>query len=204
MHDESWDGATVQPVPESARLVRQLRTMGSDVAGLTELVREIQRLVPDLVGVSLTLPEENLTVTFVENGSAAARMDALQLLREEPGTGVGSSLSLAVLDGPGAALDLYADSRGAFDGRVAALTALCGASTATVADSDLEFGTRLRAALAPIQVADSDDIDLAVGLLGDELGLAGRDAEAVLHDTARRSGVSVVHLARYIIERVLP
>jgi hypothetical protein len=205
----------VEPVLESARLVRQLDAMGSAFPGVTALVRDIQRLVPDLVGVSLTLLEENLTVTFVEPGSPAARLDALQLLRRSPSdascepipppglqAGIGSSLSLAITDGNGAALDLYAASPNAFEGRTAALVTLCRASAdATFTDTDLGFETRLRAAVAPVQVAESDDISLAVGLLAARLDLDSRDVDSMLRDTARRTGLRLVHLARYVIDR---
>jgi hypothetical protein len=208
----------VEPVLESAQLVRQLEAMGSDLPGLRTLVDGIQRLVPDLVGVSLTLLEENLTVTFVEPGSVAARLDALHLLHRPPPhssgstvvdrleaeSGVGSSLSLAIVDGHSAALDLYATSQDAFEGRVGALVALCSASAGTtVADTDLSFESRLRAAVAPVQVAESDDISLAVGLLAAHLDLDSREVDTMLADAARRSGLRLVHLARYVIDRIL-
>src|SRR3954471_20458429 len=74
-------GATVEPVPESARIVQQLRAIGSELSGLADLVLDIQRLVPDLTGLSLTLLEEDLTVTFVRTGSPVARLDSLHLLQ---------------------------------------------------------------------------------------------------------------------------
>ena len=222
MHHESWDGArvTVEPVLESARLVRQLEAMGSELRGLTTLVGDIQRLVPDLVGVSLTLLEENLTVTFVEPGSDAARLDALHLLAREhtpdglpepvdpfgPQAGVCSTLSVARTDGHGAALDLYATTPDAFDGHKDELVALCsgtGTATTTTTDTDLGFETRLRAAVAPVQVAESDEISLAIGLLAAQLELDSSDVDVMLRETAARSGLRLVHLARYVIERSL-
>jgi hypothetical protein len=210
----------VEPVLESARLVRQLEAMGSELPGLTTLVGDIQRLVPDLVGVSLTLVEENLTVTFVEPGSDAARLDALHLLSRRnapdglpepddpfgPQAGVCSTLSLALADGHGAALDLYATTPDAFEGRTDELVALCSATattTSTAADTDLGFETRLRAAVAPVQVAESDDISLAIGLLAAQLELDSCDVDSMLRETAARAGLRLVHLARYVIDRSL-
>src|SRR4051794_16211991 len=75
------NGATVEPVPESARIVQQLRAIGSELSGLADLVHDIQRLGPARVGLSLPRLGGDLPVTFVGTGSRVARLASLHLLQ---------------------------------------------------------------------------------------------------------------------------
>ena len=120
--------------------------------------------------------------------------------------GIQSTLSLPVRDdGTSASVNLYATQPNAFDAELERIADLCGATVAeAMRNADLSFSTRLRAAAAPIVMAERDDVDLAIGLLAGILGIDVQTAEERLRTSAARAGISVVQLARVVKEGGVP
>lgn len=122
--------------------------------------------------------------------------------RGESMFGIESTLSLPIRDdGVTGCVNLYAVEPDAFDAHVEPLAALCGASAPdAVRNADLSFSTRLRAAAAPLQLAEQDVLDLAIGWLSAQLECDVETAEQRLRQAAARADVSVPHLARIVNE----
>jgi len=76
----------VEPVPETEQALAQLSSHSpDDVAGaLRGQISRAQKIVPELVGVSLASTTEGLTFTFVASSEMVASLDALQYLDGGP------------------------------------------------------------------------------------------------------------------------
>jgi len=75
----------MRPVPETARVIAQLRRSGQDLPNLEELARRVEQIVPQCVGLSLSYLAEPMTFTLVSSSSPVAELDALQYLAGGPG-----------------------------------------------------------------------------------------------------------------------
>ncbi len=97
-------------------------------------------------------------------------------------------------------VNLYAASRRAFGGHLEQLAEIFGAwAPGAVANADLSFATRTEAQAAP-QRAREYVIDVATGIVAAELGLEVDAAEARLRAAASRTGVSLLRVAREIVD----
>jgi hypothetical protein len=118
--------------------------------------------------------------------------------------GITSTLSIPIRDDAGAVtacLNLYARDSNAFDGHIEQLADLSGGDPAsTVRNADLSFNTRLLAAVAPVRLAERDEVDLAVGWLSGRLECDVETAERRLREAAVRANISVPHLAQIVNE----
>jgi GAF domain-containing protein len=115
---------------------------------------------------------------------------------------VRSTLTLPIVRGRDVVgtVDLYGASRRAFVGQHDELARIFGAWAAgAVANADLPFATRDDARAAPGLVRRLVVVEVAVGILAEQLGLGVDAAEARLHEAATRGRVSVVELAREIV-----
>ena len=200
----------MEPVPETTQALALLLGYGDELdAELHELSVAVLRVVPDCVGMSLSLLREGLTFTLVVSDSEVARLDALQYLAggpeagavtaEESVTAVRSTLSLPITDGTDvvASLNLYASTVDAFDGRTAELArAVGGLESGIVANADLSFSTRLSAAATPVRLEDEGIVERVADLLARRLGTDVDVAAARLREAAARAGINVVQLAR--------
>lgn len=76
----------MEPLPETVAAVQRLAEYGdTDIAvELFRIGREVQEVVPEVVGVSLTLPADEFTFTLVATSEEAQQMDAAQYLDEGP------------------------------------------------------------------------------------------------------------------------
>ena len=77
---------TVEPIPETLEALKELTKYG-DTEVATELHtmgRRVQKLVPEIVGLSLTLLEDGLTFTLVSSNEHIAGLDAVQYLDGGP------------------------------------------------------------------------------------------------------------------------
>ncbi len=76
----------MEPLPETQAALSDLSwAEPSAVAGeLREQVERAKKIVPELVGVSVTLLRENLTFTFVASSETIALLDAMQYLDGGP------------------------------------------------------------------------------------------------------------------------
>jgi hypothetical protein len=76
----------VEPLPETREALRALGRHGDQyIAGdFWQLSREVERLVPAIVGLSLSFVEEGLTFTMVATGGAVAELDGVQYLDGGP------------------------------------------------------------------------------------------------------------------------
>jgi len=115
---------------------------------------------------------------------------------------VHSTLTLPVViqDHVVGTINLYAASSRAFVGHHDALADVFGAWAAgAVANADLSFATRKEAQAAPQQVQEEQLIDMATGIVAAQLGVDVDTAWVHLHDAAVRAGVTLVQLARNIV-----
>lgn len=76
----------MEPLPETVAAVQRLAEYGdTDIAvELFRIGREVQEVVPEVVGVSLTLPADEFTFTLVATSEEVQQMDAAQYLDEGP------------------------------------------------------------------------------------------------------------------------
>ncbi len=116
---------------------------------------------------------------------------------------VRSTLTLPVLsdDRVRCTVNLYAASARAFVGFHDQLAEVFGAwAHGAVANADLSFTTRKQAQAAPRRVRDQQVIDTATGITAALLGVDVEAAIAAMRDSAHRAGVSLLELARDILD----
>lgn len=198
-----------------------------DVEGLLRVIEGwAVRAVPDCVALSVTLLDEDLTFTLVdeeatrvrggaaspgtasgsERGQAFALDEAgwADMARERAFSGIASTVSLPVVEHGRAVLniDLYASTAHAFHDRVDGLVEALGAWQAgAVTNADLSFETLRRAELAPALLREQRAVDVAVGLVAARTAVTTHDAATLLDEAAEQAGVTRVQAAR--VARVL-
>lgn len=218
----------MKPLPETNAALNEY--MGaSDTAELTQLMRlgrQAKYMVPELVGLSLTVLEEDLTFTLVAAdpwpsavldpatkaapppsetvGYAADVLDEQRwrvLATAGANHGVASSLTMPVLDGDRAVVgvDLYASTPDAFEGHHEELAQAFGASrTGIVSNADLSFASRLRALEAPGRLQDQNDVEVCMGHLAATHDLDLEEARRLILHVAARAGVTPGQAARVL------
>lgn len=98
-------------------------------------------------------------------------------------------------------VNLYAASGRAFDGLHDELADIFGAwASGAVANADLSFMTRREARLTAQRMRDRAVIDTAIGITSVERGIDVDEAESHLRRAAARAGVSLVDLARAVVD----
>lgn len=191
-----------------------------DVEGLLRVIEGwAVRAVPDCVALSVTLLDEDLTFTLVDEEATQARdgsedvssgdrarEDAYALdeagwadmARERAFAGIASTVSLPVVEHGRAVLniDLYASTAHAFRDRVDGLVEALGAWQAgAVTNADLSFETLRRAELAPALLREQRLVDVAVGLVAARMAVTTRDAAVLLDVAAEQAGVTRIQAA---------
>jgi GAF domain-containing protein len=146
----------------------------------------------------------------VAMGGPPMDLDVTDLLDEDRWTafaltsaakGVRSTLSLPVERNHRVVggINLYAADPAAFRGRHEALAASLGASAqGAVANADLGFTTRALAVETPTLLAESRQVDLAVGRAAARDGVDIDTARTRLGEAAARAGVSMVEAAEVL------
>ena len=185
------------------------------------------RIVPECVGLSLTLHDDELTFTLVgsprrvaatidsradlpatdpPNGADDEPLDEerwADAARDRAARGVASSLSLPMLQDGRVVGDvhLYASSAQAFVGRHQALALALGASAAgAVTNADLAFESRRRAVEAPRRLRERHVVEVGVGILAAREDLELEVARTRLHDAAARAGISDPQAAQLLVD----
>jgi len=176
------------------------------------------RTVPECVALSVTLLDDDLTFTLVDDAATtlAAEEDAgtpddgtgephaldetewAEMARERAFAGILSTVSLPVVEQGRAVLtiDLYASTAHAFHDRIDGLVdALGGWQAGAVTNADLGFETLRRAEEAPERLREQRVLDVAVGVVAARLGLTTADAHDLLTRAAERAGISAVQAA---------
>jgi GAF domain-containing protein len=76
----------VEPIPETVEALRQLTRFGDETVARTllQISRGVERIVPEIVGISLSIVEENLTFTMTATTGPVAEMDGMQYLAGGP------------------------------------------------------------------------------------------------------------------------
>jgi GAF domain-containing protein len=192
-----------------------------DVEGLLRVIEGwAVRAVPDCVALSVTLLDEDLTFTLVDEEATRRRertdaptsaSDAAQerayaldeagwadMARERAFDGIASTVSLPVVERGRAVLniDLYASTAHAFRDRVDGLVDALGAWQAgAVTNADLSFETLRRAELAPALLREQRHVDVAVGLVAARMSVTTHDAAALLDEAAEQAGVTRIQAA---------
>lgn len=192
-----------------------------DVEGLLRVIEGwAMRAVPDCVALSVTLLDEDLTFTLVDEGATRPPEDAdarghasdagrdrayaldeagwADMARERAFAGIASTVSLPVVEHGRAVLniDLYASTAHAFRDRVDGLVDALGAWQAgAVTNADLSFETLRRAELAPVLLREQRLVDVAVGLVAARMAVTTHDAAVLLDDAAEGAGVTRIQAA---------
>jgi len=121
--------------------------------------------------------------------------------------GIASSLSLPIIDDGEVigGINLYASTPGAFEGHHELLAARLGATAqGAIADADLSFESRRRAALTPVRIRDRNDVDTATGLLAARHHEPTIQAAERLASAAFRAGLSQAAAARVVLGLHVP
>jgi hypothetical protein len=192
-----------------------------DVEGLLRVIEGwATRAVPDCVALSVTLLDEDLTFTLVDEqatrlpgrtdrpgaaseaaGGQAYALDEAgwaDMAREEAFGGIASTVSLPVVEHGRAVLniDLYASTAHAFRDRIEGLVDALGAwQSGAVTNADLSFETLRRAELAPALLREQRLVDVAVGLVAARMALTTDAAAALLGEAAEQAGVTRIQAA---------
>ncbi len=210
-------------LPQSKEALDEYVTLSvDDVEGLLRVIEGwAVRTVPECVALSVTLLDEDLTFTLVDDatrssaatgrsGPADASADdeapayALDehgwadMARERAFAGIASTVSLPVVQQGRAVLtiDLYASTAHAFQDRIDGLVAALGAWQAgAITNADLGFDTLRRAEEAPERLRDQRTVDVAVGLLAAREGLTTPEALDSIVRAADEAGITQVQAA---------
>jgi GAF domain-containing protein len=213
--------------PDGVDLLAELRDRGRRVQGLVPDCMGFS-LASREHGVTFTLLADAQDVAVVDalqhlsSGPCVAveeqrleptGLDLGELLDEESwrrfglasaATGVQSTLTLPVVTDHlvvVGSVDLYASSGQAFTGHHRELATLFGAwAPGAVTNADLSFTTLLEARRAPQLLKDEVTVHVAVGILVVREGLEVQVAERSLRDASARAGVSVLDLAKAVLE----
>jgi hypothetical protein len=215
----------MQLLPQSREALDEFVTLSVD--DVESLLRVIEgwavRAVPECVALSVTLLEEDLTFTLVDEAAGVDRptdgggaddpgaadgevaldeREWAEMARERAFGGIASTVSLPVVQDGRAVLtiDLYASTAHAFHGRIEGLTAALGAwQSGAVTNADLGFDTLRRAEAAPEELRRRRQVDVAVGLVAARLGITTPDAHALLRRAAESAGITEVQAARVVL-----
>jgi GAF domain-containing protein len=76
----------MEPLPETFEAIQRLSQYGDSqiAAELLRIGRQVQQVVPEVVGVSIGLPAEQFTFTLVADTSLAHEMDVMQYVDDGP------------------------------------------------------------------------------------------------------------------------
>lgn len=182
------------------------------------------RAVPECVALSVTILDEDLTFTLVdeaatrraaggegadateepEGAHALDEQEWAAMARERAFAGIASTVSLPVVEHGRAVLniDLYASTAYAFHDRIDDLVEALGAWQAgAVTNADLGFETLRRAEAAPERLREQRLVDVAVGLVAARMAVTTEAAAALLREAAERAGVAETQAAA--VARVL-
>jgi GAF domain-containing protein len=79
-------GVRVEPIPETVEALRELTRFGDETIARTLLgiSRAVEQIAPEVVGVSLSMIEENLTFTMTATTGPVAQLDGMQYLAGGP------------------------------------------------------------------------------------------------------------------------
>lgn len=123
--------------------------------------------------------------------------------RASGSSGVASTLSLPLLDGPRVvgSVNMYGAAPDTFDGRHEELADLFGAwAPGAVTNADLSLESRLRGAQAVERLEDLALVDVAVGMLAATHRTSAEDARRLLDEAAARAGVPAPAVARLLVD----
>src|SRR5437764_9254489 len=78
--------SVLEPVPETRETIEELAKYGDTEAAtaLLQMSRRVMQIVPEIVGLSLAVLDENLTFTLVASDTNIASLDAVQYLDGGP------------------------------------------------------------------------------------------------------------------------
>lgn len=210
-------------LPQSKEALDEYVTLSvEDVEGLLRVIEGwAVRSVPECVALSVTLLDEDLTFTLVDDPArtaaraaasapaAAAEPEApayaldegewADMARERAFEGIQSTVSLPVVQQGRAVLtiDLYASTAHAFHDRIDGLVSALGAWQAgAVTNADLGFETLRRAEEAPERLREQRIVDVATGLLAARTDVSTPEAHDALVRAAEDAEVSEVQAAK--------
>jgi GAF domain-containing protein len=204
-----------------AALVVQLYSMAHRVQALVpDLLGLSLGTIEDGLTLTLVSSPEQLAaldaVQYLDGGPCVASLDRTDtfdvniddLLDEErwrlyaqasAAAGVASSLSLPILvdEQVIGGVNLYASTPNAFSGHHDAIAEAVGSDARlAVTNADLSFETRKRAMDAPARLRESDDINIALGIIAANQGIDVAVARERLRKAAAQAGITEAQAAR--------
>ena len=214
-------------LPESREALDEYVTPTvDDVEGLLRVIEGwAVRAVPECVALSVTILDEDLTFTLVDDMSTVGDREPsptpdagpdqawvpvveddgsldeggwADMARERAFDGIACTVCLPVVEHGRAVLniDLYASTAHAFRGRIDGLVEALGAWQAgAVTNADLGFESLKRAEAAPERLREQRVVDVAVGLVAARVGITTDDALVLLRVAADRAGTSETQAA---------
>ncbi len=209
-------------LPQSREALDEYVTLSvDDVEGLLRVIEGwAVRAVPECVALSVTLLDDDLTFTLVDEAATPVVAETLDpahapVAAGEPGYAldedgwadmarelafgaIASTVCLPVVEHGRAVLniDLYASTAHAFHDRVDGLVAALGAWQAgAVTNADLGFETLRRAEQAPARLREQRLVDVAVGLVAARAGVTTDDALERLRAAGESAGLTEVQVA---------
>ncbi len=196
----------MEPIPETVRAAEELGPfaqfddpLGDLLEGLVDTGDRVVELVPTTVALSVISQEHGVTLTAVVAGQGAGTgLDHEATSRIAASVESSAQFPIVRHGRRTASVVLYAVRRDAFAGRTAAIAAVLGAVDDVVLDADLSFTSRFAAESAPERLLHEDVLGESVTLLESE----GRDrleARALLHESARRAGITELQLAEALV-----
>lgn len=225
----------MQPLPQTTEALRELARHGEASLGveLFAMAERVRTVVPELVGLSLAVVDDGVTLTLVSSVEQLAALDSVQYLDGGPcvagvddaetvdvtiadlldedrwhlyalasaAVGVASSLSLPIMDEERVVggVNLYGGTPDAFTDRHEEIALAVGSDARlAVANADLSFLSRKRAAQAPARVREGGDVNVALGIISASQGVNIPVARERLRNAAARAGISEVQAARAI------
>jgi hypothetical protein len=209
------DGTQLEQLRHQADVARSIAPdlVGVSVAlrveGLTFTLVSSDHRTAALDGVQYATGGPCLDALDTEQGMAAGTGALLSesrwqaMARASAAAGIRSTVTFPVVHGGevAGAVNLYGRTDDAFDGRLRLLAACFGAwAPGAVSNADLSFSTRRLAEQAPQQLRDLALVDTAVGVVAASRELGIEAAQEHLEDAARRAGITVVELARMIVD----
>ncbi len=199
----------MKPIPESREAVEEYGPfVDRDLLGeLEERADRVRELVPQCVGLSLTVLTQDVVVTLVATPDEVAAIPAVPEVPDGAvpveGRAIMSTLTMPVQrDGRVVArLHLYAAVPAAFDGHHEALAHVFGVTApGAITDADLSFSTMAEARQVPANQRAGVTLHRAAALLGASKGIDHAAAGRRLRDSARRADVPLGRLAELVVE----
>ena len=129
----------MEPVPETRETIEELAKYGDTEAAtaLLQMSRRVLKIVPEIVGLSLAVFDENLTFTLVASDTNIASLDAVQYLDGGPCVDAAHDRETTEF----AAADLLDEDRWQMFQQASAAAGICSTLSLPIMNNDVVLGS---------------------------------------------------------------